>query len=244
MPAACSGKICSTWGRIRARSFALRSAIKIVKAESRETPRACTKLNINNDNLNNTLFRVFRTTIIMRARRRLVSVQVPASWRKRSPRSPELTNTRIFSPRRTVDSRRAIGSSEKIRKPAAVILEVFHTSRAWFDDDVAMIRLRVDGKADIARPFNFSHPFPARTHVIRRSGRELRTRPYGLRDAGKLIGILMVLLRGGDLRVQDEARKLAARARARARARTGGREKAAALGVSEREKLEEARPRV
>jgi len=49
--------------------------------------------------------------------------------------------------------------------------------------------------------------------VIQRIEHEYRTRPHRLVDAGKLIGILKVLC-GGDLRVQDEARKLAASARA------------------------------
>lgn len=55
--------------------------------------------------------------------------------------------------------------------------------------------------------------------MIQRIARECRTQPHGLRDAGKLIEILMVLLCGGDLRVQDEARKLAASASASGRSR-------------------------
>jgi len=66
--------------------------------------------------------------------------------------------------------------------------------------------------ADIVCSSVLSHPLP-RTHVIQRIEHEYRTRPHRLVDAGKLIGILKVLC-GGDLRVQDEARKLAASARA------------------------------
>jgi hypothetical protein len=73
-------------------------------------------------------------------------------------------------------------------------------------------------------------------HVIQRE-RESRTQPHRLRNAGKLIGILMVLLGGGDLRVQDEARKLAASASARTR----GRGKATLAEVRERKRERERR---
>lgn len=85
-------------------------------------------------------------------------------------------------------------------------------------------------------PYSIS-PFVMDSHVIQRTGRENWTRPYGLRDAGKLIEILMVLLRGGDLRMQDEARKLAVGASA------NGRPRRSDFGGSETERPEEARPR-
>lgn len=68
--------------------------------------------------------------------------------------------------------------NEKIRKPGAIILEDFHTSREN-DDDTAVTRSR-NGNVDIAFP-------TSRMHVIQRIGPEYRTRPHGLRDAGKLI---------------------------------------------------------
>lgn len=125
----------------------------------------------------------------------------------------------------------AIDLNENIRKPVAVILEEFHTSRGRFDD-AAVTRSR-SINVDIAC-FILSHPLP-RTHVIQRIECEYRTRPHGLRDAGKLIGILMVLLCGGDLRVQDEARKLAASASASERPRESK------FGESEREEAREGR---
>lgn len=110
-----------------------------------------------------------------------------------------------------------------------MIIPEFHTSREKFDDDdddgVAMRPRNIN--VDIACSFILSHP--SRTHVIQRIEHEYWTRPHGLRDAGKLIGILMVLLCGGDLRVQDEARKLAASAS------TSGRLRESKFGESERE---------
>lgn len=52
----------------------------------------------------------------------------------------------------------AIDLNEKIRKPAAVILEEFHTSRGRFDDDAAMTCPR-NINVDIACSFSLSSPF-------------------------------------------------------------------------------------
>ena len=122
----------------------------------------------------------------------------------------------------------AIDLNEKtIRKPSAVILEEFHTSCGRFDDAAGVMHPR-NINDDIACSLILIHPLSG-MHVIQRIEREYRTRPHGLRNAGKLIGILMVLLCGGDLRVQNEARKLAASAS------TSGRSRESVFGESERE---------
>lgn len=114
--------------------------------------------------------------------------------------------------------------NDKIRKPATVILE-FHTFRGRFDDDDAVATRSRNINADIACSFILSHP--SRTHVIQRIVHEYRTQPHEVSDAGKLI--LMILLCGRDLRVQDEARKLAASASA------SGRPRKSKFGESEKE---------